>query len=749
MSSVMVYLTAVAAATLIRYEISPLSIEGGSELALLSTVAAVELWRRRGGTRKLQLSAKELNIGTPDEAKWAAAVSDSAISEWNEDAIGRAAVVELIADYVLRQGVPVLALQGGLGDGKSSVLNLLKRALGKQAITISFSAWLPASEVALAQELFNDIAAECRRYVHVPQLRKRSLKFARMISGSMAHLSILKEIIPTQSQREEIEELCSVLSRIPRPIVVLLDEIDRMQRDELLVLLKILRGAASIRNVSFVCAFSKEDVDRQIGEVSSDYMEKFFPVTVKLPAPAPQIIKRLLLPLLHERLQGQKWFWSDHEVLAFTTLIEESWADCFQPLCTNLRKAGILLNQIEVAGRPIAGDVNPFDLVAVETIRLFLPEIYSIMRSGGNHLSDERKSSLSAARSNSDSFFSNLNATIDLAREPSAARRLLSLMFPEYASHCGDQLIRLIAGNSRKDDRGRICDSDYFWVYFRSATPEEMFSNSELARVLERLNRSQTEPEVVSVFNAVMDEVPAGSAKRIDFMWKLSREIGQLSDTAVELLAHAVAARSFDYQYDLWSGSDLSRGVNIVLRIAQKFAATAAVQRILEASITEAPHDTFAEKILFFIENPSRNEILTDFSNIDVPALGTALIKKMRDRYRPSSTFSWAQSNWNALRRWTGNSEEDRLQFQRFVLARVGDSRKELARVINVLYPVGWVWDDSPTAILDRLFPVKKVEALLRDLPVEQLDEAEKKGVERFERLLSGVYPTRANPGGL
>ena len=33
-------------------------------------------------------------------------------------------------------------------------------------------------------------------------------------------------------------------SRMPLPILVLLDEIDRMQKDELLVLLKILRGAA-------------------------------------------------------------------------------------------------------------------------------------------------------------------------------------------------------------------------------------------------------------------------------------------------------------------------------------------------------------------------------------------------------------------------------------------------------------------------------------------------------------------------
>lgn len=743
-SSAMLYLTATAVAGLVHYEISPLSVQGGSGLVLLLTVSAVELWRRRTGAAEIRLSPEALSIDHPDEPRWTGAVSDGAISEWSEDVIGRAAVVELIADYVLRQRVQVIALHGGLGDGKTSVLNLLRRALGGRAITVPFSAWLPASEAALAQELFNDIAAECRRYVHVPQLHRKSARFARMIGGSVAHLSVLKEIIPTPSQQEEIEELCNVLSRIPRPVVVLLDEIDRMQREEILVLLKILRGAASIRNVSFVCAFSREDVERQFDNVSSDYMEKFFPVTVKLSAPDPRIVRRLLLPLLRGRLQAQKWFWNDSEAGAFEKLIDESWEHCFQPLCTNLRKAGRLLNHVEAAGRPIAGDANPFDLVAVETIRLFFPKIYSIITGGLNHLTSGLEDPLSGARSNSGVFFSNLNAAIDEAGEPGSARRLLSLMFPEYAKCCGDQSIQVIADNSRKDDRGRICDPDYFWVYLRSSIPEEMFSDSELVRVLERLTGAQTEAEAASVFNAVMDEVPAGSAKRRDFMWKLSRQIDQLTDTTVEHLARAVAARSFDYQFDLWLGSELAHGVNIVLRIAQKLAATPAVQRTLEASIILAPDDTFAEKILFFVDNPSRNELLTDFSNIDVPALGAAFVRRMRGRYRSSSRFDWAQSDWNALRRWTGNSKEDRLQFREFVLARVGSSRKELARVINVIYPAAYVWADSPEVMVDKILPIMEVEALLSSLPPEDMSDAEREGIERFKRLMKGTYPTRA-----
>jgi Cdc6-like AAA superfamily ATPase len=103
---------------------------------------------------------------------------------------------------------------------------------------------VPGSDETLAVDLFRDIANECRKKFYIPQLRKRAIAYARTISGSVSYLAGLREILPAQSQQQEIEELRDTLARVPVPIVVLLDEIDRMQRDEIVVLLKILRGAA-------------------------------------------------------------------------------------------------------------------------------------------------------------------------------------------------------------------------------------------------------------------------------------------------------------------------------------------------------------------------------------------------------------------------------------------------------------------------------------------------------------------------
>jgi hypothetical protein len=225
-------------------------------LGLVGAVLVAEFWKHQGRPSPVPLADLRLNIPTKKAdlsagLRWEAPIGDDPITNWADDIVGRTAIVELLADHALRLQTPIVALHGGLGDGKSSVLNLLRNAVEGKAVVVSFSAWLPGSETTLAADLFKDIATECRKLVYVPQLRKRALAFARTVSGSVSYLGGLKELTPAQSQRDEILELHNSLRRVPMPILVLLDEIDRMQADELVVLLKILRGVASIpeRNI--------------------------------------------------------------------------------------------------------------------------------------------------------------------------------------------------------------------------------------------------------------------------------------------------------------------------------------------------------------------------------------------------------------------------------------------------------------------------------------------------------------------
>jgi len=109
-------------------------------------------------------------------------------------------------------------LRGAFGDGKSSVLNLLRLQLADSAIVISFSSWLPNSELTLANDLFGDIAAECNRHLLVPALRKHLRKFASLLAGSVSYLNLLPDVLPPYTQRQEIQDLGEALGRLPKAL---------------------------------------------------------------------------------------------------------------------------------------------------------------------------------------------------------------------------------------------------------------------------------------------------------------------------------------------------------------------------------------------------------------------------------------------------------------------------------------------------------------------------------------------------
>jgi hypothetical protein len=724
---------------------------------LFSTLAILiwlEFWRRTA--KPATVTRDELRLQfRPDkasEAIWEAREGDDSISDFAQDIIGRTAIVEQLALRALTLRTPIVALHGGLGDGKTSVLNLLRIAIEPYAIVVSFSAWLPGSEATLAQDLFRDIATECRKYVSVSILQKQTRAFARMVSGSVNFLGGIKEFVPAQSQREEIQELHDAISRVPKRVVVLLDEIDRMQKEELMVLLKILRGAASIPNVTFICAFSEADVqtqlDRDIAH-SSGYLEKFFPVSINVSPPDPALIGRCFRVELERRLASQKWFSSDGEAKQFAKMLESAWNDSLTEICTNLRKAGLLINDLSVAAEPIAREVNLIDLVLIETLRRFAPSVYSLVSKNAESLTEGGSNSFFDREKSKTDFFRQLDGEIATCATPNPVTVILCWLFPIYArSETNAQRARFMAGARRSDEQGnagierRIMEREYFPIYFRAAVPEDMASQAEMDKLLTGLKSAKTEGAMGSVFGTMLSSESPGSPKRADLLWKLARRAQELDPATTEHLAYVAAQHAANYQYDIGPFLGEARyALNIVFVAAQELAKSDP-QRVLETAMARASDDRFAAQLLRLVQSPDRNKILTDFSRVDATKLETVFVRRMQSLYggvasEPGSELEHA--DWWAFERWAEYSQADRLAEHEFWRRFIGRSRKRLAQASDFLYPGNVYWENDPTPIVDGLFPLGEIKELLASLDTtEELSDSEKAALARLEELLDG-----------
>ena len=118
--------------------------------------------------------------------------SDDPIESWEQDALGRAALVDSLSVKIMIGKAPVLLLSGTFGSGKTSILNLLREHLGDKAITVSFSTWLPGSQETLTAYLLADIANECKKQYVVPGLGQSARRFAIAL-GQKVPLCISQE----------------------------------------------------------------------------------------------------------------------------------------------------------------------------------------------------------------------------------------------------------------------------------------------------------------------------------------------------------------------------------------------------------------------------------------------------------------------------------------------------------------------------------------------------------------------------
>lgn len=438
---------------------------------------------------------KDLRVGRePSNHKIDPVDFDEPIDAWEDDLLGRKPLIEIVSIKLLAEMKPVVALNGKFGVGKTSLLNLLRRHLEGKAVVVSFSTWLPGSDETLVKYLLSDIAAECRKQYIVPGLRHGSSRLANALAKSVPYLHGAVELIRAPTQRDDIEGLKQALSRLPKRVVVLLDEIDRMQQQEIASLLKMLRGVSALPNLSFVCALDVDKIletaNRQKDQDEWEYFEKFFVEVIPISEPEADTLRELGVRGVVRSFERAEWFTSKEEASEVQKKVEDLWEKCIAPFCRNLRKVGLLANDVHGAAALLRREASPTDLTLVQVLHRFRPSIYELISKNSLTLSGEF-SSISKYRGVSDEKKRQLGADLvrsvaELSKDPEekeAVERILSELFPLYRGLAGrSNVIPDPARDTPEKDKG-IRNPAMFDAYFRYDLPSDVFSTVELGKL--------------------------------------------------------------------------------------------------------------------------------------------------------------------------------------------------------------------------------------------------------------------------
>lgn len=227
--------------------------------------------------------------------------------------------------------------------------------------------------------LLNSIVATIKRELLVPGLSGDAVPYARTLMSAVPWTERLKDLIGEPSQEERIDALVSRIAAVHRRILVVLDDLDRMEAKELETVFKLLRGSDKPSNVTFLCAFDKAEVALILQATrpkqhADAFIEKFFPVEFRLSEIDSTQLRNFFYQRAARALERSRVPCDD-----LTNGLDEAWDRGVALHFLNLRKIKVFFNRINRSLELIAQEVNILDLVRLELVRDIAPSVYGLI----------------------------------------------------------------------------------------------------------------------------------------------------------------------------------------------------------------------------------------------------------------------------------------------------------------------------------------------------------------------------------
>ena len=402
-----------------------------------------------------------------------------AIQSSSEDILGRGAFVKSLAQAVRAADASegaVIGLIGPWGVGKTSVLNLLKEELKVDAglKVTAFDPWLFSGTGELISSFFAELSRQLREagegsktdkwIARLPRpLRSLARRFKseslldlldtygqsigmlRWLPGAGPWIgraeataqffgrAVTKKLAKAPSLAAQRDKLIKALRKHDGRIVVIIDDLDRLQPREVADILQLVRLTGQFPNLIYVISFDRERVERVLvssGFEGQAYLEKIIEYAYNVPPVSPAALDAVFVDKLDELLKR----------FSTATVDRDRWPDVafrLRPLFRDLRDVHRYFAALPAALIAISDEVALVDVLALEALRVLRPDVYKAIARHSRALTDVGSVGQQA---NADTFKKEVEVIVeaipaDEGGARAAVSHLLRLLFPATAQY--------------------------------------------------------------------------------------------------------------------------------------------------------------------------------------------------------------------------------------------------------------------------------------------------------------------------
>ncbi|WP_312167779.1 P-loop NTPase fold protein [Microbacterium sp.] len=532
--------------------------------------------------------------------------ADDPISSLDDDNLDRAKFLSGLESVLLKvhgsEQSSVLALIGAWGSGKSSVLAQLTSMIEVPSgsadqnrertwVTIAFNPWYFQDLASLQTGFFGELRDALPSRASWDKARDSIAGLGRAVAPFGALLGLvgldatgplngLANAIATDqgvaSKRRVAEE---ALRKADSPVLVVIDDVDRLDPPELLLLFKLIRLIGRLPNVHYLLAYDETtllDALSRTGLVGNqdprraiDYLEKIVQIRLDMPPVRDEQLSSWVNSAL-ERLADEHGFSLDDEV---SRRFSSAYFGHLRQRLATPRGVKRYFAQVDVFLAGLLQEVDLVDFLLISWIRSAEPLLYrAIVNHRGRLLGDfstissewvAGKRDASAERA----FWEEVLVDARVAPEHRAGvAQLVGQLFPRFEHQWS---ARNYAYGGDKVASTRIAHPHYFDRYFAFAVPAEDLSDLVVAAAFDQI-RSRTR-------GAELDLVESSFSTRTELiLGKLESLCAPGAANSVEVLKwlvrhyHCVPEHTDiadAHQRTRWFGGGLYVGMNETQRV--------------------------------------------------------------------------------------------------------------------------------------------------------------------------------------
>ncbi len=429
--------------------------------------------------------------------------ADKPLEDPKDDRFGYAPFASHLADSILKMRSDegfVIAIYGPWGSGKTTVLNFVEHAFGQKPeggpTIIPFNPWLFSGHQDLTTQFFRHLLSVVSKREGVLSKGMKHLSaFAGVISETPIPYSFVAKFVSwiTQSKKKDITQLKnsaeSALREWNKPLLVIIDDIDRLTSEEVRQLFRVIKIIANFPNIIYLIALDKK-VAIQALKTEQDipgeeYLEKIVQVPFELPIPDRSALRTLLTEKLDAMLAGTP------EELFDQAYWGNIYLEGIDHFIGTPRDVVRLTNTLFITYPSLRKEVNAVDFIAIETLRVFASSVYETIRRNSDSFTGQiSDTGLEGKREDVLKAFHDSWLDQEDDRDKGSIKRLVSRLFPMVHSVWGGPQYGSDYLSEWQKNRC-ICSPDVFPIYFKYAIPLGDISNSEMKAILEILGNAQ------------------------------------------------------------------------------------------------------------------------------------------------------------------------------------------------------------------------------------------------------------------